>query len=301
LKLAIRKIFANIALDMKPEITLKSALFEAEKLDQYALYLSFEAAGLHYAVVRVQDRRLLYLQDYQFPTASNAAELFSWLQEVFNQDWYLKANFWQSINILCHTEAFTLLPISLYQSNRNADYLQWISSSEHATTNSNLAMAPIKGQLLSSIRTDYIQWFKDMYPQGKVAFYPQIYAFLKHVIAHSEKLKKAYVYAELIDNKLFVGVWRNLKLELCNEYHCPTAQDVSYFILLVMDELRLDREECEVKLLGKISPVSEVVRLLRTYIRHVTIGHGKPAWLEMGAEFDNLPYHYYADLFAMAL
>jgi hypothetical protein len=286
---------------MKPELTLKSALFEAEKLDQYALYLSFEAAGLHYSVVRVQDRRLLYVQDYQFPTASNVGELFSWLNTIYDQDWYLKANFWHSINVLCHTEAFTLLPIELYQANRNASYLPWISTSNLPTQQFNLAFPPLKAELISTIRTDYIDWFKQMYPQGKISFYPQIYAFLKHIVGHAEKLKKAYVYAELIDNKLFVGVWRNLKLELCNEYHCPTAQDVSYFILLVMDELRLEREECEVKLLGKISPVSEVVRLLRTYIRHVTIGYGKPAWLEMGAEFDNQPYHYYADLFAMAL
>ena len=286
---------------MKPELTLKSALFEAEKLDQYALYLSFEAAGLHYIVVRVQDRRLMYLQDYQFPTASNTTELFSWLNTIYEQDWYLKANFWHSINILCHTEAFTLVPVGLYQNNRNADYLRWVRSSDLPTEALNIAVPPLKAQLLSSFRSDYAQWFKQMYAQGNVSFYPQVYAFLKHVLAHSEKLKKGYVYAELIDNKLFIGVWRNLKLELCNEYHCPTAQDVSYFILLVMDELRLEREECEVKLLGKISPVSEVVRLLRTYVRQVTIGHGKPAWLEMGAEFDNQPYHYYADLFAMAL
>ena len=286
---------------MKPELTLKSALFEPEKLEEYALYLSFEAAGLHYAVVRVKDRRLLYLQDYQFPTATTIQELFSSLAQVFDQDWYLKANFWQSINIICHSEAFTLLPISLYQSNRSVEYLQWVSQhTAHAET-ANFALHPIKAQLVSLISNTYIDWFKNMYPQGKISFYPQIFPFLKHVLAHSEKLKKAYIYAELNDNKLFVGVWRNLKLELCNEYDCPTAQDVSYFILLVMDELRLEREECEVKLLGKVSPVSEVVRLLKTYIRHVTIGHGKPAWLEMGSEFDNQPYHYYADLFAMAL
>ncbi len=286
---------------MKPELTLKSALFEPEKLDEYALYLSFEASGLHYAVVRVKDHKLLYLQDYQFPTASNTAELLDSLNKVFDQDWYLKANFWQSIHIVCHTEGFTLLPISLYQANRNQEYLAWVSSSDLPTESANFALHPIKAQLLSTIRTDYTEWFKQMYPKGKISFYPQIFPFLKHVLAHSEKLKKAYVYAELVDNKLFVGVWRNLKLELCNEYHCPTAQDVSYFILLVMDELRLEREECELKLLGKISPMSEVVRLLRTYIRNVSIGHGKPAWLEMGAEFDNQPFHYYTDLFAMAL
>ena len=286
---------------MKPELTLKSALFEPEKLDEYALYLSFEASGLHYAIVRVKDRRLLYVQDYQFPTTSNTTDLLSSLTQVFEQDWYLKANFWQSVNIICHTEAFTLVPISVYQASRAQEYLSWVSSSTLPTEPAHFTLHPIKAQLLSNIRQDYVEWFKKMYPTGRLSFFPQIFPFLKHVLAHSEKLKKAYVYAELADNKLFIGVWRNLKLELCNEYDCPTAQDVSYFILLVMDELRLEREECELKLLGKISPVSEVVRLLRTYIRHVSIGHGKPAWLEMGSEFDNQPYHYYADLFAMAL
>lgn len=286
---------------MKPELTLKSALFEPEKLDEYALYLSFEASGLHYAVVRAKDRRLLYLQDYQFPTATNTTELFESLAQVFDQDWYLKANFWQNIHIICHTEAFTLVPISLYQAPRSQDYLTWVSSSNLPTETANFALHPIKAQLISKIRSDYTDWFKQMYSKGRVSFYPQVFPFLKHILAHSEKIKKAHIYAELVDNKLFIGVWRNLKLELCNEYHCPTAQDVSYFILLVMDELRLEREECELKLLGKISPVSEVVRLLRTYIRNVSIGHGRPAWLEMGAEFDNQPYHYYTDLFAMAL
>lgn len=286
---------------MKPELTLKSALFDAEKLDQYALYISFEAAGLHYAIVRMQDRRLLYLQDYQFPTTSNTEELFKSLTQVFEQDWYLKANFWHGIHVLCHTESFALVPVNVYQATRAKEYLHWIGSPDLPTELINIPLPPIKGQLISALRSDYLQWFREMYPQGKVTFYPQIYPFVKHIIGHCEKLKKGYVYAELIDNKLFIGAWRNLKLELCNEYHCPTAQDVSYFILLVMDELRLEREECEVKLLGKISPISEIVRLLRTYIRHVSIGQGKPAWLEMGAEFDNQPYHYYADLFAMSL
>ncbi len=286
---------------MKPELTLKSALFDPEKLDQYALYLSFEGAGLHYAVVRVQDNRLLYLQDYHFPTTANVEELLASLKQVFEQDWYLKANFWHSIHILCHTEAFSLLPISIYQATRAKEYLHWVNDAETSTELVSLALPALKAQLISTVSTAFISWFKQIYPQAKISFYPQIYPFLKHVLGHTEKQKKPYIFAELIDNKLFIAVWRNLKLELCNEYHCPTAQDVSYFVLLVMDELRLEREECEVKLLGKISPVSEIVRLLRTYIRHVSIGQGKPAWLEMGAEFENQPYHYYADLFAMSL
>ncbi|NJO80506.1 MAG: DUF3822 family protein, partial [Cyanobacteria bacterium RM1_2_2] len=52
-----------------------------------------------------------------------------------------------------------------------------------------------------------------------------------------------------------------------------------YFVLFVMDEHRLDRENTEVTLYGNISHVAEIFKLLRTYINKVSIIGEKPDWV----------------------
>jgi Protein of unknown function (DUF3822) len=287
---------------MKPEISIKNPSFEYEKLAEYALYLQTDGYDVQYIVQRVADKEVMLLKDYTFPTALNTDQQIQVLEKVYELDWFLKANFWHSIHISLPCIGFTLVPVQLYQANRTESYLQWVSpklDDKHSIYSTPIVK--LKSQLVAQLRGDFMEFFEGVYPQAKLQYYAQTEAMLKHISHQYQRTKEAQVIVHINNQQVMIGVWRNEKLILLNQYHCPSAQDVVYFVLLVMDELRIERETCPVELLGKISPVSEIVHLLKNYIRHLNIGQPKPEWLGMNPDFDNVAYHYYSDLFALAL
>ena len=287
---------------MKPEISIKNPSFEYEKLAEYALYLQTDGHDVQYLVQRVADKEVMLLKDYTFPTALSADQQIAILEKVYELDWFLKANFWHSVHISLPSTGFTLVPINLYQATRTETYLNWVSpKSLDKESLYSTPIAMLKAQLIAQLRSDFIGFFKNVYPQAKMQYYAQTEALLKHINYYAEKQKDTHLYVHINNQQVIIGAWRNQKLAILNQYHCPTAQDVVYFVLLVMDELRLERETCPVQLLGKISPVSEIVHLLKNYIRHLLIVQPKPQWLSMNPDFDSLNYHYYSDLFALAL
>jgi len=60
-------------------------------------------------------------------------------------------------------------------------------------------------------------------------------------------------------------------MKFCNNYTFKAPEDLVYYTLFVMDQLSLNPEKAEVTMSGKISIKSEVVKLLRKYIRFVNV------------------------------
>lgn len=86
------------------------------------------------------------------------------------------------------------------------------------------------------------------------------------------------------------------KLKFFNSFNYTSAEDFIYFLLYVMEQLNLNREEITVKLFGEFEENSSIYQTLYTYIRKVEIGK-RPAEVNFSTVLSELPQHYYFNLF----
>jgi len=79
-------------------------------------------------------------------------------------------------------------------------------------------------------------------------------------------------------------------LHILNRYDYKTASDFIYFVLLVVEEIGIDRENTPLILLGEIDIQSKVYDLCYRYFRHISFIE-KPEPIQFTKAFDLYPKH----------
>jgi Protein of unknown function (DUF3822) len=287
----------------KQELALKDARFNVDLISRYRLYLVIGKDHFKLWVMDSFDKRCLMLEDYRFYSPLEVDELLTALDRIWDSHSSLKANFWQKVSVLVKAKPFTLVPQSVLEQDHLFNYLKPVVGEEKLTNHSIFmtSLAGIGAVEIFGIENELVNWFQKTYPQREVGFYHQVSPFLEGIYKLNEKQRQAQMHIFVEYNHLVLCVQRGGKLELCNIYPYRTAQDFIYFVLFVMDELGLERENCDLKIYGMISQVSEIFRLLRTYVQKINIVSVKPAWISFSHEYDNLPFHYYFDSFCLPI
>jgi hypothetical protein len=80
-------------------------------------------------------------------------------------------------------------------------------------------------------------------------------------------------------------------LKIFNSYEYKTYQDYIYYVLLVADELMLDREKTQVYLMGEVSADSKLYEMTQRYFGHVDL-LSKSTDIRFTPAFDEYPKHF---------
>jgi hypothetical protein len=117
-----------------------------------------------------------------------------------------------------------------------------------------------------------------------------------------------FLPGELLENtdKLFVNVSSEYadvvrfdagkQLQLMNRYGYKDAKDFIYFVALCCEDLKINREETELVLLGEVDIQSKIYDLCYRYFRNISFV-GKPADLSFAKAFDLYPKHLHFNLY----
>ena len=111
---------------------------------------------------------------------------------------------------------------------------------------------------------------------------------------------EAKVYASVKNNILEVSVIEKNKLELHNSFSIDTKEDMLYFLLFSMEQLRLSPEKTELILLDDILKSDEKYNLLYQYVRNISFGN-RPENLNFSKELESIKSHQYFCLFSQLL
>ncbi len=71
----------------------------------------------------------------------------------------------------------------------------------------------------------------------------------------------------ILNNNLFVCVFKNNKFALCNTFNVSNNDEVSYYIMLMLQEFQLSQEETNVELFGELNEQPFLNNHLSQYIR----------------------------------
>jgi len=139
---------------------------------------------------------------------------------------------------------------------------------------------------------------KEKYPQASFRHHSSI--FVEYLLALHKSSDKNQVHVYVFENYMDVVALQAGKLLLYNRYAIQTANDFTYFLLWVYEELKFATENSPCTFYGMITEKSEQYALANKYLPHISLAQ-KTTQLNLARSLDNLPMHDYYSLFMQYL
>lgn len=240
------------------------------------LKISVTNNALRYFVLSQTHQQIIFFGDYTLHHVANATELAQRIEKIFKKDEILQLQF--SKILIGLDEKYSLVPTEFsFMINRNDQLTQQCLGTEIAYESSE-----------------------------------QLVQTLKNLFVNAELLHLNSTYFKYLTNtagKLFVNVSASHldiirfdsdeKLKLMNRYDYQAATDFIYFLLLCAEELKIDREEIELVLLGEVDVQSRIYDLCYRYFRNISFIQ-KPEAMNFTKAFDAFPKHLHFNLYNLS-
>lgn len=290
------------AVSLAPTVTVRSNAFNPAQTAQSVLCLEVGRDRFRFLVQNAR-RQVCHVEDYTFPSLLTSRPLTHVLPEVVRDHPVLAAGPWQDIRIGVNAPSFTLVPQPLYRKEYAGSYLALMRGSALPTYEFAQAYAHEDEGFLSVFALEHplTDYFSEAYPLQPLTFVHQTDALIRATARLArQSLTPGQVWLYFEDEFVTIIHRQAQQLRYCNRFGYKTVQDLAYYVLYVLDELKLSPESISIALYGEITPFSEAYTTLSRFLPQLSFGPVPPG-LSLTAEFDELPEHRYLSLYGLSL
>ncbi|MDB5242235.1 MAG: hypothetical protein JWP57_2860 [Spirosoma sp.] len=287
---------------LKPTAKIRSSAFDPARAATSVLCIDVGRGRLRF-LVQDERRRGSYLEDYTFPSLLTDHALTDVLPDVLRDHLVLSAAPWQEIRIGVNSASFTLVPKPLFRKEYAGSYLALMRGNPlpahefaHAYTHEDEGFLSV-----FNLEHPLADYFAGVFPLQSLTFVHQTGALIQATADLARNTLTAHNVWLYFDDEFVTVICReSQQLRYCNRFGFRNVQDLSYYVLYVLDELKLLPETANVILYGEITPFAESYTSLSRFLPNLLFGHTPPG-LSLVREFDDLPEHRYLSLFGLSL
>ncbi|MCH8316885.1 MAG: DUF3822 family protein [Bacteroidetes bacterium] len=273
---------------------------DIDQIAQYHLSFMIGDSDFMFCITDPAKNKCLYLEDYTFSSIMLPDQLTGQLHHIFNNHNLLEVGFWKSVKLAVKNQKFTLIPNSLFKKENLQEYLSLncdINQYENVFYYKHIQSNAVN---IFAAENKIINWFISAYPSKTIEVIHQTCPLIEGFIHIGENTSIKNMFIKVDNSYVTIIITKNKKLEFCNTYLFTNPEDFIYYIMLVIEELKINPEKDPVMVWGEIYSDSELFDNLHKYIRNVSIGR-KPSSLSFSYNFDEVPDHKYFDLYSMHL
>lgn len=273
---------------------IKDDKFNVEELQHYNLSLQLGPCDFQIAVTDIRDQRCLIMESYNIP---KEADLLPSLISIFEDHYFLKAGFWNSVKVAFINNKFSLVPYSLFDNDNLLDYLN-LNVSLHGDSLFYYKHEKLRAVNVFAAPTALVSFFNGSYPGTTLHFLHQESVLIEGIEKYEDFSVNRNMSVLMEKDAFSILVYQGSDLIYCNRFTFNTSQKLVQYIMSVMHELELDQYETRTIVWGDINAGSKSFEMLQTYIYNISFG-GKLSLLHFGYVFDEIDDHQYFDLFSI--
>lgn len=243
----------------------------------------------------------VWLEDYAFPTLLTDDPLVPSLQAIYQDHPVLQTTFWQQIVLSVNTPSFTLVPSALFRKEYATAYLQFMRGNALPVTEQAHAYVHQQEGFHSvfSLNVQWLDWLAGAYPLQDVRLAHQTSALIQASLDRQPgSPSSVLLYFE--DSYVTILHRQDGALRFCNKFGYRTANDLAYYVLYVMSELKLEAKQTPVTLFGEITSFADTYVALERFLPQMAFG-SSPSTLTLPPDFQDVPEHRYLSLFGTGL
>ncbi|MEI6457049.1 MAG: DUF3822 family protein [bacterium] len=248
--------------------------FSVQETRNYALFIQFNESNFIYCIFDYKRNKFMGVQQLRRNEFSNKpgvkATFNDFLKSILNTMPWLK-NPYKTVKIAYEGKKNTLIPGPLFDANEMEQYLRLNFmpepeekiQSDHIVLLDNFNVFSIPGTALDAVSA--------VYPHTRISHLSTI-LIESIVINYKNRINTNRVFLHVREKHFDIMLFDGRQMSYFNSFPYLNAEDVTYYLIFVVEQLGINPENIPVVLLGKADRSSNLFELLQRYIRHVEFG-----------------------------
>jgi len=224
--------------------------------------------GLSFCIIDLISKEIDFLRTYSLSKNSTPKELLKTLKKGFKENDELRNSF-SSVKIIHYNNLSTVVPEPLFDKKNALSYLKFNSK---ILQNDYVAYDRIFNNECVNVFIPYVNinnYIFKMFDSFVYNHYSSI--ILEKVKLNEKNTTTPSLYLNININHMEITYFVKNKLVFYNRFDFNTKEDVMYYLLFTIDQLKLNPEEIPVVITGNISEDDDNYKIIYKYIRNVSI------------------------------
>ena len=232
------------------------------------LVLQVSLTEASFCIKDTLNNKIETIRSFSFDKISNSTEIEESLQKIFNETPELNTTF-DEITVLHNNNLLTFVPSVLFDEQYSGSYLQYNTK---VFESDFFASDLVSTNDMVTVYIPYVNINNFLIDRfGSFNYKHSFTILVKKIVEFSKNIDEPQLYVHIQSANFQVIAVRNQKLLLFNTFDYKTEEDFIYYLLFVAEQLNLNPETIQVKLLGTISKESNLYKITYKYIRNVSL------------------------------
>ena len=238
-----------------------------EKTSNIKLSIHISLNGLSFCIIDLISNEIDFLRTYSLSKNSTPKELLKTLKRGFKENDELRNSF-SSVKIIHYNNLSTVVPEPLFDKNNALSYLKFNSK---IMQNDYVAYDKIFNNECVNVYIPYVNINNYIFKMFDSFVYNHYSSIILEKVKLTEKnTATPSLYLNINANHIELTYFVKNKLMFYNRFDFNTKEDIIYYLLFTIDQLKLNPEETPVVITGNISEDDDNYKIIYKYIRNVS-------------------------------
>jgi hypothetical protein len=263
------------------------SLFDKEALQRassssYNLSIQLGLDGFSFCILDGQE--VLALESYHHP--------LSQLEDIIRNHEWLQKDFAQTL-VTVVTEKYTLVPTALLQEASKKEHLAFNHQRSEKLEAVSDKLQQLDAHIVYGISVPVKSIIHTYFPKAVIKHYGS--CWLDQQLSQHKHQEDALLLMSIQSTHMEITLLKSGRLHYFNTFRYKTAEDLTYYLLFVCEQLDLDPNSIPLQLYGELEKQSQIYDYLYKYVRHISFGK-RNEHIRLSPAINQLPPHYYHHL-----
>jgi hypothetical protein len=277
-----------------PEISLKDESLDINNSADYNLSIQVSQKEFTYCVLDTVRNKFLAFESFKLHDTYNPYQLSERLDELVLREKWLSGNY-KTKKIIYINQKSTLVPVPLFDANDQETYFSFNHTLDDSEDLYCDKLNNLNAYNLYAVPTVIKNKLRELFGQHKL--YHHITALVETLlIYYKNKPEEKLVFLNAGKGIFDLIVTEGNKLIYNNTFEFQTPEDLIYYLLFALEQLKLNPETISLILMGEIEKNTALFDIIFKYVRNISFIKRNESF-QYSYLLDKLSPHSYFSLF----
>ena len=239
--------------------------FQSQNAAKCDLLINIGIESFQYAIIDKVRDELKALVEYELPNISDQGDLIQAIENLSECTKEFKYSF-NKVKISIDSYQFTFIPDEFYQSGNDEEYAKFINNKHQAVILCNpIPAAKIKN--IIAIHSDLHLALNRIFQNPKI--YGQASAFIQGILKSFKQNTAPSLYIDIHQKHVQFAYFKQSELSFYNLFDSINAIEFNYFILNIIESLKVDLDHTAIILSGQVIENDEFYQRIEKYFKDI--------------------------------
>ena len=236
-----------------------------ENIKLKKLSIQFSLDGFSFCTYNQEDKIINFAEFNFEKRVDNPQVLLEKIEAIFASEVLLQEDF-SEVLVIHQNNLSTIVPTQFFDEKSLKDYLKYTIK---VLNDDLIAFDEISSISAKNVYVPYVNINNYIFQNFGVFEYKHHLSVLIEKLSAQNTSEEEHVFVNVSKNDLDIIILKGKELIFSNSFSFSTKEDFIYYILFVLEQLKLDTETVSLSFLGDIEKESELYTIVYNYVRNV--------------------------------